>query len=99
MNYRHSFFYWAAFISHGFASVLLDDALLDEVHARLQRFWQESSRDDTEGGGGERTMETVMLTLTRDAYNRLGEREEALSRKWCDMWGVQWATSAHLPLL
>ena len=32
---RHSFYYWAGFIPHGFADVKLEDELLDEIHQRL----------------------------------------------------------------
>ena len=87
MNYKRSFYYWAAFISHGFASVLLDDAFLGEIHIRLEKYRQESSAK--QGGGSELTMEMAMMTLTRDAYHQLEEREQTLSREWCEKWGVQ----------
>ena len=37
MRYEQSFYYWAAFISHGFASVQLDEKLLGQIHARLEQ--------------------------------------------------------------
>ena len=38
MIYKDSFYYWAAFISHGFASVKLDDALLDQIHHKTREY-------------------------------------------------------------
>ena len=46
MRYKQSFYYWAAFFCHGFASVKLDDALLREIHARLQALRQEPSQSE-----------------------------------------------------
>ena len=87
MKYRRSFYYWAAFISHGFASVKLDDVLLDQIHERLEVMRRESIKD--EPNDPEPTLEMAMLTLTRDAYHRLEHREQTLSREWCEKWGVQ----------
>ena len=84
MKYKRSFYYWAAFISHGFASVLLDDAFLGEIHTRLEKIRQKSSAE--QGGDDELTMEKTIMTLTRDAYHRLEEREQTLSREWCAKW-------------
>ena len=84
MKYTRSFYYWAAFISHGFASVKLDDALLDQIHERLElmssQCWEEDDYTKAD-------LSTAILTLTRDAYHRLEEREQTLSRKWSDKWG------------
>ena len=41
MNFKRSFYFWAAFISHGFASVKLDDALLDQIHDKLETLFQQ----------------------------------------------------------
>ena len=85
MNYRRSFYYWAAFISHGFASVLLDDALLGEIHTRLDESREDCS--DKQGDDGhDSTLEMDMMTLTRDAYRRLEDMEQTLSREWCENW-------------
>ena len=84
MNYKRSFYFWAAFIPHGFASVLLDDALLGEIHARQEKLRQESSVK--RGGGDQVTMEMAMMTLTRDAYHRLEDMEQTLSREWDENW-------------
>ena len=87
MKYQHSFYYWAAFISHGFASVKLDDALLNDIHTRL-----ETLKDIPNGAGHDSPsdpLETAMLTLTRNAYRRLEEQEKILSREWCEKWGVR----------
>lgn len=89
MKYTRSFFYWAAFIAHGFASIKLDDALLDQIHDKLEAIYGQQPDDD----GGESDIEsglmTAMLTLTRDAYHRLEGREETLSREWSEKWGAQ----------
>ena len=34
-KYRINFYYWAAFLPHGFAGVKPDDVLLDQIHDRL----------------------------------------------------------------
>ena len=81
MKYKHSFFYWAGFICHGFAGVKLGDALLDTIHNRIESMCKESG--DEEGDDGRAL---AVMTLTRDAYRRLDEREQALSREWCDKW-------------
>ena len=85
MSYRRSFYYWAAFISHGFASVLLDDALLGQIHARLDKLRQDCSDKQGDGGDGKSTLEMDMMVLTRDAYSRLEDMEQTLSREWCEM--------------
>ena len=36
MKFHRSFYYWAAFISHGFASVKLEDAMLDAINVQLE---------------------------------------------------------------
>ena len=87
MKFHRSFYYWAAFISHGFASVKLDDALLNDIHTRL-----ETLKDIPNGAGHDSPsdpLETAMLTLTRNAYRRLEEQEKILSREWCEKWGVR----------
>ena len=35
MRYKDSFYYWAGFISHGYASVKLDDPLLELIHSGM----------------------------------------------------------------
>ena len=91
MKHSRSFYYWAAFISHGFASVRLDDALLDQIHKRLLEHQEKpsgdnnTSRDDDDTN---KTLEMAILTLTRDAYHRLEEQEETLSREWCEKWNA-----------
>lgn len=82
MKYKDSFYYWAGFISHGFADVLLDDRLLDEIHARLSTFQKEANDDQ----GGEATLEVAMKALTRDAYHRAEELEQTLMRECCEKW-------------
>ena len=42
LNYKHSFYYWAGFICHGYASVKLDDELLDKIHERLIEYSEKS---------------------------------------------------------
>ena len=93
MKYNRSFFFWAAFISHGFASTKLDDALLDEIHNRLMESPQEPSNGSSSSSGDDDSTSHVslaraMLTRTRDAYHRLEKREETLSRERCAKWGV-----------
>lgn len=84
MKYKNSFYYWAAFISHGFADVKLDDALLDQIHERLEALKPQSSK----GGGDDSSTDSEsgltesILTLTRDAYHRLECEEQTLSRDW-----------------
>ena len=89
-TYKKSFHYWAAFITHGFASIKLDDALLDQIHERLQEYQEKSSdgnsRDDDSTSYV--SLARAMLTRTRDAYHRLEKREETLSRQRCAKWGV-----------
>ena len=91
MKYNRSFFFWAAFISHGFASTKLDDALLDQIHNRVQEYQKQSNDDNNNNKSkdDENTLEMAILTLTRDAYCRLEEREETLSREWCEKWSAQ----------
>ena len=86
MKYKRSFYYWAAFISQGFAGVLLDDALLDEIHTRLQAIQKESSGDEAAAGDDGKIMEAAMMTLTRNAYLQLEDLEQTLSREWCSKW-------------
>ena len=81
LQFKRSFYYWAAFISHGFASVKLDVDLLDQVHDRLKNL--EERPNCGEDTGSEDTIEEVILTLTRDAYRRLEHREQVLSLEWC----------------
>ena len=98
MKYSRNFYYWAAFITHGFASIKLDDALLDQIHERLEvvsRQQEEEEEeeyqldDDGQENDVESNLTAAVLTLTRNAYHRLEEREETLSREWCKKWGVQ----------
>lgn len=91
MNYRRSFYYWAAFISHGFASVKLDDALLDQIHDRLIDI-RTASNDHIEGGDSnngeikDSPLLMAILTLTQDAYHRMEKQEQTLTREWCEKW-------------
>ena len=80
LNYRRSFYYWAAFTSHGFASVKLDDAFLDQIHQRLEAMQQSG----TEGGGNgsEDDLLMAILALTRELYLTLGDKEQTLAREW-----------------
>ena len=90
MKYKRSFFYWAAFISHGFASVKLDDALLGKIHDRIKAHYGdagEPSRVAGEEHGIEVALVSTLLNLTRDAYHRLEDSEETLSRKWSEKMG------------
>ena len=95
MRYKTSFYYWAAFITHGFASTKLDDALLDHIHNRLETLYgpqqQQQNRpdNDSEENNAKSDLSIAVLTLTRDAYHRLQGREETLSREWREKWGVQ----------
>ena len=93
MKYSRNFYYWAAFITHGFASIKLDDALLDQIHERLEVLYGQQHQLDDDDDGEENDVEsdlsTAVLSLTRDAYHQLEEREETLSREWCKKWGVQ----------
>lgn len=36
LQLKQSFYYWAAFIPHGFASVKLDAALLERIHSYIK---------------------------------------------------------------
>ena len=93
MKYKTSFYYWAAFICHGFASVRLDDTLLDQIHNRLETLYgqqqQHQPDDNSEENDAMISLSTATLTLTREAYHRLEEWEETLSREWCEKWGAQ----------
>ena len=83
MKYKDSFYYWAGFTSHGFGDVLLDDSLLDEIHARLGTLQQEV----TSGGCSDcKAMEQAMKALTQDAYHRVEDMEQALLRECCEKW-------------
>ena len=84
MKFHRSFYYWAAFIAHGFASVKLDDALLDGIHAQLETFNDRS--DPAEHNSHNDPLEMAMLTVTRKAYHRLEDQEKTLSR---EKWGVR----------
>lgn len=89
LKYNKSFFYWAAFISHGYASVTLDDALLSEIHKKLMDLQRKSSDDEIERdgkSGSEESLGIDMLALTRESYFRLEKAEQTLSREWCDEW-------------
>ena len=92
MKYTRNFFYWAAFISHGFASVKLDDALLDQIHERLGKIQQESSDDKSSSSSSssrddnptpDNPLARAMLARTRDAYHRLEDREETTLSHRC----------------
>ena len=84
MKYDRSFYYWAAFISHGFASVKLDDALLDQIHNRLKSLSQASGHGGADDS--ERAFTEAMIALTQDAYRTLGHQEHILLSKWCEKW-------------
>ena len=105
MKYYISFYYWAAFLPHGFGSVKLDDALLDQIHDRVEALQQQqesaaaaaaaaaaattAEEEEEEGSGQEKAPEMAMLTLARDVYHRLEDREQTLSREWCEKWGAR----------
>lgn len=80
MKYAKSFYYWAAFIPHGFASTTLDSALLDRIHAGLKSADQDSDHDDDSN----EDLTMVILTLARNAYSEMEDQECTLSREWCD---------------
>ena len=63
-----SFYYWAAFLPHGFASVQLEDALLDQMHERLMTLLQQESSTGCGEDGSQSNAMMALLTLTRDAY-------------------------------
>ena len=48
LNYKRSFFYWGAFISHGYGNVMLNETLLDNINARLEMHQQEMNQDGSE---------------------------------------------------
>lgn len=75
-HFGRSYFYWAAFISHGYSSVRLDDAFLDQIHDNLQVYQSEKLNDNNN------TLEMmVLLTLTQDAHERLKDWEQTLSNE------------------
>lgn len=79
-DYKCSFYYWAAFISHGFASIKLDDALLDKIHNQLMSLKQASGRG--EASDSESALKTELIALTQNSYHVLGGLEQALSSEW-----------------
>lgn len=91
MRYKTSFYYWAAFISHGFASVLLDDELLARIHHRLEalRSGSDGGQGRADGEDGGETLAMAIMTLTRQTYFRLKNREETLSREWREQWNAE----------
>ena len=89
LRHKKSLYYWAALLSHGFASVRLDDTLLDQIHDRLQTLYGQQPDDDGQENDIESDVMTATLTLTRNAYHRLEEREETLSREWSEKWGAR----------
>ena len=79
MRYKDSFYYWAAFIPHGFAGVRLDDALLDQIHSYLT----EQLRQSQACNQGECTIEEMEETLSSHCYCEIEEEELTLSRQEC----------------
>ena len=77
LGYEKSFYYWAAFITHGFASVQLENALLDQVHDRLETLKQRV--DDGGNDDHKTTLAMAILTLTREAYHQHDERQGSMS--------------------
>ena len=67
-----------------FVSIKLDDALLDKIHARLESLKRGSDHDQSDSD--DETLAVAIISLTRDAYHRLEDREETLSREWCEKW-------------
>lgn len=79
MNYKISYYYWAAFIPHGFAGVKLDDALLIQMHRRLEGLYRQAC-DQSGNTKDNDSLEKTMMTLARDVYRRLEDREKTLSQ-------------------
>ena len=75
MRYKDSFYYWAAFIPHGFADVKLDEALLDRIHMYLKKKLRESKTLDQDIG----TVEEMEATLASQLYHEIEELELTLS--------------------
>ena len=79
--FRRSFYYWAAFIPHGFASVTLDDVLLNQIHDRVETYRQKLTQGEH---NPDVSFAMAVLTLTRETYRRLEKWEQTLSREWCE---------------
>ena len=79
MRYKDSFYYWAGFISHGYASTKLDDPLLELIHSGMVDLDQTHTRSKEDDSN--RTFATI-LALTRDAYLRQEDQDQTLSREW-----------------
>ena len=75
MDFKHSLFYWAAYASHGFADVQLDDGLLRRIRSQIKALQQ---KPDTATGPNKDMMVRIVLDRTREAYDRLGHRERKL---------------------
>ena len=84
MRYRESFYYWAGFLPHGYASVKLDEALL----GRIYRYLEKQSRKPSACEMGTSTAKEMGARLSRQVYSEIEEQELTLSRQRCEEYGL-----------
>lgn len=75
-RYKDSFYYWGAFLPHGFADVQLDKQLLDQIHSVILQVARQRGVDTVEME--EDAIEFVMRALTREAHEDYDNREETM---------------------
>lgn len=75
-RYKDSFYYWGAFLPHGFADVQLDKQLLDQIHSVILQVARQKGVDTVEME--EDAIEFVMRALTREAHEDYDNREETM---------------------
>ena len=76
MGFRRNFFYWAAYASHGFADVQLDNCLLHRIRDKLKGV---QTKYNSARKNNKDMMAPIMLNMTGDTYHRLDEEERRLS--------------------
>ena len=80
LRYKDSFYYWAALLPHGFASVQLDDELLERAHSSLER----TARHDKHAAQNGSFAEPQMKEQTRGLCRQFEEIAQAEQRAWCE---------------
>ena len=80
MGFKHSFYYWASIIPHGFAEVTIDDQLSENICSYAERRRQELGHSANQGGDNRWS---IPMMLARDAYRRIENWEQTMSQQVC----------------
>lgn len=80
LHYKDSFYYWAALVPHGFASVQLDDELLERVRLSIERITcrEKPTAESTSN------IEPGMKKLTLVVRRQFEEIAQAEQHTWCE---------------